>query len=73
MWESNKDVQHLYATHGATQVWAIFSGLPGWRRLSPDSPDGVSNVAALLASAKAHGRKVSVFINGNEIERALMA
>ena len=72
MWETNKDIQHLYATHNAQQVWAIFSGLSGWKRVSPDSPDGVSNVATLLSTAKTHGRKVSVYVNNDEVERAWM-
>lgn len=72
MWETNKDVQHFYATHNAQQVWAILSGVSGWKRVSPDSPDGVANVAALLRTAKTHGRKVSVYLDSDKISRAMM-
>lgn len=72
MWETNKDVQHLFQNSGSQQVWAIFSGLAGWKRVQPGSPDGVGNVASLLATAKTHGRKVNVYINADQVERALM-
>lgn len=72
MWETNKDVLHVYATFGAQQVYTIFSGISGWKRVAPTSPDGVTNVAQLLKTAKAHGRKVSVYLNNNMVERAWM-
>ena len=72
MWNTNKDVQHLYATHGAQQSWAIFDGLAGWKRVAPTSPDGVTNVTKLLGTAKTHGRKVHVFIVNDQVERAWM-
>lgn len=72
MWESNKDIGLLYSTHGSQQVWATLSGISGWKRVKPGSPDGVGNVAEVLSTAKAHGRKVNVYLQNNEIERALM-
>ena len=72
MWHTNKLIQHLYAVNGAQQIWAIFDGLPGWKRVAATSPDGVTNVGTLLSSAKAHGRQVSVFINNDQVERAWM-
>ena len=72
MWNNNVSVQTVYATNGAQAVWAIFGGIAGWKRVKPGSADGVGNLAELLSAAKAHGRNVNVFLQGNEIERALM-
>lgn len=72
MWENNKAVQHVYATAGSQQVWAIFEGMAGWKRIAPGSPDGVTNVAKLLTTAKSYGRKVNVFMNNDNVERAWM-
>lgn len=72
MWETNKDVRNVYSTHGPQQVWAIFSGISGWKRVRTGSPDGVTNVAEILTTAKMHGRKVNVFLDNNQVERALM-
>ena len=72
MWKNNVSVLRVYATHGTQVVYAIFSGVTGWQRVKPGSPDGVSNITELLSAAKAHGRNVNVFLQGTQIERALM-
>lgn len=72
MWETNKDVRFVYASHGTQQVWAILDGLAGWKRVRTGSPDGVANVSQVLATAKLHGRKVNVYLDSDQIERALM-
>jgi hypothetical protein len=72
MWENNRDVQFVYSTHGPQQVWAIFGGLPGWKRAMPGSADGVANVGEILSTAKAYGRKVNVYLTGSNIERVVM-
>ena len=72
MWNNNVDVAHLYATHGAQQVWAIFSGINGWKRLRTGAADGVTNLAKVLSTAKANGRKVNVYIANDQVERAMM-
>jgi serine/threonine protein phosphatase PrpC len=72
MWNNNKDVQFVYSTHGPQQVWAIFDGMPGWKRAKVGSADGVQNVAEILTTAKAYGRKVNVYLTGDDIERVVM-
>jgi hypothetical protein len=72
MWENNRDVRHVFATAGTQQAWAILDGVSGWKRVRAGSPDGVSNVAQVLTTAKTRGRKVNAFIQNNQIERALM-
>ena len=72
MWESNKEVRLLYSTQGSQQFWAILGGMSGWKRVRMGSPDGVANVAQILTTAKMHGRKVNVFLNSDQIERAVL-
>jgi len=72
MWNNNVNVQLVYATHGSQAVWAIFSGIAGWKRVKTGSADAVANITELLSAAKAHGRKVNVYLQGNDIERAIM-
>ena len=72
MWNNNQDVRYVYATHGTQQFWAMFAGITGWKRVKVGSADAVANLAELLSTAKAHGRKVNVFLQSNEIERAVM-
>lgn len=72
MWENNKEIRYLYSSHGPQAAWAVFDGLTGWKRVRAGSGDGVNNVAQVLATAKAHGRKVNVYLNGGQIERALL-
>ncbi len=72
MWEQNKDVQYVYSTHNSRQVWAIVSGVSGWKQVKTDSPDGVANIARILSAAKGHGRKVDIYLDGGNIARVLM-
>ncbi len=72
MWNSNQDVRYVYATHGSQQAWAMFVGMSGWKRVRQGSADGVGNITELLSTAKAHGRKVNVYLQNDQIERALM-
>jgi hypothetical protein len=72
MWHNNKTVQYVYVIHVSQAAWAIFAGIPGWKRIKPGAPDGVTNVTALLCAAKANNRNVNVYIVGNEIQRAVM-
>ena len=67
MWETNKDVRFVYSTIGSQQFWALFTGTSGWKRVKTGSPDGVANVAEILTTAKMHGRKVNVFLQGNPV------
>ena len=71
MWHNSKDVKYVYTTHGSQTAYAIVSDVAGWKRIKADSTDGVSNVATLLSVAKAHGRKVNVYIDSDQITRAL--
>ena len=71
MWHNSKDVRFVYTTHGSMTAYAVVSDVTGWKRIKTDSADGVANVATVLSTAKTHGRKVNVFIDGDQITRAL--
>ena len=66
MWHNNKSVVSVYAHVNPTLGFAIINGIAGWKRIKPTSSDGVTNVLDLLASAKANGRNVNVYIDADE-------
>ncbi|MGF1640689.1 MAG: C1 family peptidase [Rhodospirillales bacterium] len=70
-WHSNVTVTQVYATPHSKNAWAHLQGL-GWRKIEPVSNDGVTNTLALLTYARAHGRKVSVYADGDQIYQAYM-
>jgi len=53
-------------------AWAVISGIAGWKRIRPTSPDGVTNLHLLLSTARANNRLVDVYIVGNEITQATL-
>ncbi len=65
MWYSNKLVQYVYANVATMYAYAIIEGLSGWIRISPASPDGVTNVLDILKVAKANNKRVNVYIDSN--------
>jgi astacin len=62
----NLTCSRVYATPHSKNAWAYLAGL-GWRKVDPKAPDGVTNVLAVLATARVNGRKVSVRMNGSKI------
>ena len=72
MWHNNKTVQYVYVIHSPQAAWATFAGISGWKRIKPGAADGVTNLTALLSAAKANSRNVNVYLDGNEITRAVM-
>jgi len=56
----------VYATPHSKNAWAHFSGF-GWRKVDSKSADGVTNVFALLATARANGRRLDVQMDGSKI------
>ncbi|MDN5766618.1 MAG: M12 family metallopeptidase [Humibacillus sp.] len=63
----NLTIDQVYATPHSKNAWALFAGVPGWRRVEPTSADGVTNAFAVLAAARASGRKVHANIDGSLI------
>jgi hypothetical protein len=72
MWYFNKAVIRALSKNGTRMVWAIVDGISGWKKVRSTSVDGVENILLILSTAKANGRNVDVYINGNEIEQATL-
>jgi hypothetical protein len=65
MWHTNKLVQYVYANVTSMYAFAIIEGLSGWIRISPSSPDGVTNVLDILNVAKANDKRVNVYVDSS--------
>jgi len=65
MWHHNKQVNMTFASNDSQNAWAQIDTL-GWRRVKPGSPDGTTNLYALLVSATANDRLVSVDVDTND-------
>ena len=74
MWYWNRIVVRTHAKNGSRMAWAIIPGvgIPGWIRIRPATPDGVTNVFMILCAALANSRRVDVFIQGGSITQATL-
>lgn len=73
MWHNNKSIIRTHSKNGGQQCWAIVDGISGWKRVKPNTADGVANVFLILSAALANGRKADVFIDGsNQISQATL-
>lgn len=71
MWHNNKQVLQTFASHDSQNAWANVETL-GWKKIKKDDPDGVTNIFVQMNAAKANNRKVSVHLDGNEIDIAYL-
>lgn len=58
-WYSNLGVDMVFASHHGQNGWASLTGL-GWRKIQTGTPDGVTDMLAVFALAKAKNRTVTV-------------
>lgn len=68
-WQYNKTVQLTFTSPHSMNAWAYIEG-NGWRKVQTLTPDGVSNLFALLVEAQASNRKVHVYVDGSLIYQA---
>jgi hypothetical protein len=66
MWHNNKTVVSVYAHVNTQYAFAIIDGVSGWKRINPTSADGVTNVLDILNTAKANGKNVNVYLDGDD-------
>lgn len=72
MWVNNKQVRYVYSTSGSKSAFAIFDGIDGWKQISRDSNDGVTNMVTLLSAANSNNRKVNLYLDGDTVTRAML-
>lgn len=58
-WHATVAVDLVFATHHGQNAWVSLAGL-GWRKIQAGAPDGVTNMLAVFALAKARSLKVTV-------------
>lgn len=70
-WISNVTVTQVYASRDSQNAWAYFAGY-GWRRIQPGTADGLTNMLTLFAYARAKGKAVTVYADGDGVYQAYM-
>ena len=70
-WLSGVTVGQVYASRDAQNGWAYFNGY-GWRRILPGTADGITNMLALFAFARAHDKQVTAYADGDNVYQAYL-
>ena len=68
-WQSNKSVLSTFTSPHSKNAWAYIQDI-GWRKVQDLTPDGVTNMFALLVDAQAYNRKVTVYVDASLIYQA---
>jgi M6 family metalloprotease-like protein len=68
-WQSNKSVLSTFTSPHSKNAWAYIEDV-GWRKVQDLTPDGVTNLFALLVDAQAFNRKVTVYVDASLIYQA---
>jgi hypothetical protein len=65
-------INQTYATHHGQNAWGnLAASNTGWRKIAPNSADGVSNVFLMLVAAKASNKQAYIVQDGsNQITAA---
>jgi hypothetical protein len=59
-------LNQTYATHNGQNAWGnLAANNTGWRKIAPNSPDGVTNVFLMLVAARASSKQVHVVQNAS--------
>jgi immune inhibitor A len=62
----NKKLLRIYASSGSRNAWAYIQDV-GWRRVKPDSADGVTNMFNMLVEARAADVPVTAYVDNTFI------
>jgi M6 family metalloprotease-like protein len=68
-WQNNKSVLSTFTSPHTMNAWAYIQDV-GWRKVDGLTPDGVTNMFALLVDAQAYNRKVNVYVDASVIHQA---
>jgi hypothetical protein len=69
MWTT---VNQVYSSYHGQNGWAHLASDNQWHKIVTGAPDGVSNVFALLCTAKGNARQVYVVLSGGNISEVYM-
>lgn len=67
-WLHNRKITRLFVSHHSQNCWANIESI-GWRKVESGSNDGVTNMFAALAAARADDVSVSVYVENNTIRQ----
>jgi len=59
-------INQVYCSHHSQNAWAHLVGTNAWHKILTGASDGVTNVHAVLATAKASDRQVYVVFDGSK-------
>ncbi|EKV00626.1 Astacin (Peptidase family M12A) [Leptolyngbya sp. PCC 7375] len=65
-WYNNRRVYQTFASTGRENAWANIEGL-GWRKIAPESRDGVTNMFVAFCEAVANNKRVNAYANGSTV------
>jgi immune inhibitor A len=66
VWVLNRRVFQTFASADSQNAWANIESL-GWRKIAPNSPDGVTNLHNLFCEATANNGRVHVFADAAQV------
>ncbi len=66
VWESNKKVRQVFASPHSMNAWANIESV-GWRKVDPQTTDGVTNMFALLTEARVNSKTVTAQVDDQNI------
>jgi hypothetical protein len=70
-WFNNQTVIRAHTKHYSKAAWALFPG-SCWIPIRPASPDGVTNIFAIICEALANNHRVDVYIRNSQIDQATL-
>jgi immune inhibitor A len=71
VWVLNKRVFQTFASADSQNAWANIESL-GWRKIAPNSPDGVTNLHNLFCEAAANNGRVHAFADAAQVSIAYL-
>jgi hypothetical protein len=58
-------ITQVFTTNQGQNGWAFLANGNAWRKIAPNTTDGVTNVFAALLAAKISGRQAFVVLDGS--------
>lgn len=65
MWHYNKKINATFVHQKSQWAWADIEGI-GWKRIKEGATDSMTNVLALLSTARTHEHLVHIHLDAND-------